>query len=55
MVKKNKFPSFAVILLIVGIFWLLSALGLLTINVPWLPIIVIVVAVGMIANRMANK
>ncbi|MDD5192926.1 MAG: hypothetical protein PHH54_03005 [Candidatus Nanoarchaeia archaeon] len=48
---KIKFPTLAVILLIVGLAWLLSELGYLTINVPWIPVILIVIAIAMIVNR----
>jgi len=49
--KNQKFPSLAVIVLIFAIAWLLSELGYLNINVPWIPVILIVVALGWIFNR----
>lgn len=52
MAKNKTFPVFAVILLLVGIAWALSELGVLVVNIPWLPIILIVIAVGMIFNRL---
>ena len=45
---------FATILLILGIVWLSQDLGYLKINVPWIPVILIIVAVGMIWNRFRN-
>jgi hypothetical protein len=49
--KKPEFPTLAIILLVLSIFWLLADLGYLTINVPWVPVILIIVAIGMIINR----
>jgi len=51
MVRK-RFPMFAVILLIFAVAWLLEELGYFAINLPWIPVILIVVAVGMIINRL---
>lgn len=51
---KRKFPVLAVILLIFALVWLLSDLGVYTINLPWIPVILIVVAIAMIFNRF-NK
>lgn len=49
--KKRKFPTFAVILLVVGLIWLLNELKLITINIPWIPVVLVIVAIGMIINR----
>ena len=48
---KRGFPTFAIILLVIGLLWLMGDLDILTINLPWIPIILIIVAVGMIINR----
>jgi hypothetical protein len=48
---KRKFPTIATIVLVFAIIWLLSELNVLTINVPWLPVILIIIAIGMIWNR----
>jgi len=34
-----------------AIAWLLSELGYLVIDIPWIPVILIVIAVGLIFNR----
>jgi len=47
---KNKFPVLAIILLIFGIAWLINDLYF-PIDLPWTPVILIVIAIGMIANR----
>ncbi len=49
--KKKKFPTLAVILLVLGLMWLLSSLSLITINIPWVPVMLIIIAIGMIINR----
>ena len=48
---RAKFPVLATLLLIFGIVWLINVVGFAYINVPWLPVILIVVAIAMIANR----
>lgn len=47
----KKFPTLASILLAVGVIWLLQELNVLTINVPWIPVVLIIVAIGLIINR----
>ncbi|MFH1500534.1 MAG: hypothetical protein ABIE22_01155 [archaeon] len=49
--KKPRFPTLAVIVLVAAIVWLLQELRYLNIDIPWLPLILIIVAIGMIANR----
>ena len=52
MMKRGaKFPVLAVILLLVAIAWLTSELGYLTINIPWIPIVLGIIAIGLIFNR----
>lgn len=61
MVKKKMeecckgFPTFAVILLVVAVIWLLSDLGYIAINVPWIPIVIGIIAIGMIVNKHHRK
>lgn len=49
--KKRKFPTLAVILLVLGITWLLTDIGYLKVNIPWIPAALIIVAIGWIINR----
>lgn len=51
---KQKFPVLAVVLLIFGLAWLSNELGYFVINIPWLPVIVVVLAIGMIFNRLGR-
>ena len=51
---KSKFPVFAVILLIFALVWLFSELGYWTIDLPWLPVILVVIAIGMVFNRFRD-
>ena len=44
----GKFPTVAVILLVVGIVWLLSDLGVITVSIPWWPVILIIIAISWI-------
>ena len=45
------FPIFAVIALVLGILWFLSDIGIIATNISWLPLIVIITALGMIAHH----
>lgn len=53
--KTNRFPTLAVVLLIVGILWLLNDLNIFVIDIPWIPIALIAVSAGMIFNRFFYK
>ncbi len=52
---KSCFPGFAIIVLLIGISWLLTDLGILTVKIPWWPIILIVVATGWIVDSFKKK
>ena len=47
----RKFPMLATILLVVGIIWLLTELKVILIPIPWIPVVLIVIALVMIINR----
>ena len=51
MAKAKGFPTFAVILLVLAGLWLLGELNVININVPWFPLIIVIVAIGMIVNH----
>ena len=51
----GKFPTMAVLLLVVGVIWLLSDLGVITVSIPWWPVILIIIAIGWIVNNYARK
>lgn len=51
---RNRFPVLAVILLIFALAWLFNDLGYFNINLPWLPVILIVIAIGLIFNRFSR-
>ena len=48
---RAKFPVLWTLLLIFGLGWLVNELGYYTINIPWGPVIVVVLAIGLIVNR----
>ena len=51
IIKKRKFPTLAIALLVVGLIWLLNDLNIIFIDIPWVPIVLIIIAMGMIFNR----
>ena len=52
---RSGFPTVATILLVLGILWLLNDLKVLTIDIPWWPVILIVIAIGWIVNFYSKK
>ena len=48
---KIRFPVLAIVLLIFAIIWILNDTGIFVINLPWIPIILAIIAIGMIYNR----
>jgi len=54
---SKKFPVFAGLILAIGVLWLLAEVGTITLDLPWLPIIVVVLALGVIAkhSHMSKK
>ena len=54
--KKNvKFPVLGLILLVVGLIWFFNEAGVWNIDIPWWPIILIAVAIGIIVNRYTER
>lgn len=48
--KKRRFPTFAVIVLVVAVLWFLNGLAVITVDIPWLPLVVGLIALGWIVN-----
>ena len=55
MAEEKVFPVFAVTVLILALFWILTEVGVLAIEVPWFPIIVAAIAVGWILSFYSKK
>jgi len=53
--KNGVFPTFALVVLLIGVFWLLSDLNVLKVDVPWVPIVIIVVAIGWIVDHFTKR
>lgn len=49
---KRKFPTLAFIILVFATLWLLREMDVIDFYVPWLPVILILIAVGIIFNRL---
>jgi hypothetical protein len=48
--SKKGFPTFAVLLLVIAILWILAEINVITINIPWVPVIIGVIALGWIID-----
>jgi hypothetical protein len=53
-IYRRKFPTFAFIILIFATLWFLREMNVIDIYVPWLPVVLIVIAIGVIFNRLIN-
>ncbi len=51
----RKFPTSAVLILIVGVFWLLAELEWIAVKVVWIPVVLIIIAVGWIVYSFRKK
>lgn len=49
---RRKFPTLGVILLVFATLWLLRELNVINFYAPWLPIVLIIIAIGIIFNRL---
>ncbi len=49
--SSGNFPTFAFLLLVIGVLWLLAELNVITVAIPWWPVILIVVALGMLLKK----
>ncbi len=49
--SKTKFPTLAVIILVWALVWLLNELKVISLDLPWIQVIIIIIAIGMIINR----
>ena len=47
----TRFPTFAFVVLILGLLWLAVEMHWITIPIPWLPLILVVVDAGWIVNN----
>ena len=52
---KKGFPTFAVLLLIIAVLWILTEINVITINIPWFPVILGVIALGWIIDYYGRK
>lgn len=48
---RKGFPVLAVIVLVFSLVWLLNELEVISFTLPWFPVILIIISVGMIVNR----
>ena len=45
---QRGFPTFAVVVLVIGIIWLLNDLNIFSVDIPWFPAVLIIIALGWI-------
>ncbi len=52
---RGKFSSFWFLILILGVAWFLTEIGYINFDIPWLPVILIVFALGFFINRLLGR
>jgi len=48
----RRFPTFGFMILVLAVIWLLKDLGYITINLPIIPILLILISLGWIINSL---
>lgn len=51
----GKFPTFWVIMLVIAAVWFAKEIGWISLNVPWFPVILGIVAIGAIVSRVGKN
>jgi hypothetical protein len=49
---KRSFPVLGFIILVFAGLWLLREMNIIDLKVPWLPVVLIIIAIGIIFNRL---
>jgi hypothetical protein len=52
---SGKFPTFAILLIVIGVLWLLNDLNILAIKIPWFPIVLIIIGFGWVYDSFSKK
>lgn len=52
---NKRFPFFAVVVLAVASVWFLNELKILTVEIPWFPLVLIVIALGWVVEHYRKK
>ncbi len=53
--KKEIFPTISIIILVTGILWLINELEILTIDIPWFPVVLIIIGIAGIVEFYRRK
>jgi len=52
---KRGFPTFAVIIFVLAVVWILQDTGLLSVHIPWFPVILAIIAFGWIVDSYRKR
>ena len=53
--KKEIIPTISIIILVTGILWLINELEILTIDIPWFPVVLIIIGIAGILEFYRRK
>jgi hypothetical protein len=52
--RERKFPTLGFIILLFSSLWLFRELDIVDIRLPWIPVILIIISIGMIFDKLAR-
>lgn len=53
-IYRRRFPILGFIILVFASLWLLREMNVVDVKLPWLPIVLIIIAIGVIFNRLLS-
>lgn len=53
--KREIFPTISIIILVTGILWLINELEILKIDIPWFPVVLIIIGIAGIIEFYRRK
>lgn len=53
--KREIFPTISIIILVTGILWLINELEILKIDIPWFPVVLIIIGIAGIIEFYKRK
>lgn len=52
--RERTFPTLGFIILLFASLWLFREMNIVDIRLPWIPVILIIISIGMIFNKLAK-
>jgi len=52
---RKGFPTFAVIILVLAVLWILSDMGIIAYKISWFPVVLLIIAIGWIIDNYRRR